>query len=369
MPRSVYRYIIAHSGRRQIVVVALTLALLPLAPVPMELQRRIVDDAVTKGDTTALMWLALAYLGVLALHSALKFTMQFQRELVSARITRSLRRSVYFRIYTVMPPERLRRFEAGEDLVDEGAVVSMLSSEVEKLGGFGGAAVSAPLLQVGTLASVLGYMFWVQPDVAAIALVVYTPQLVFVPLLQARMNRLAARKALKTRELGHYIVDHAESALLSRPPPPLFERLADQILALRTRYLLTKNTMKTLNNVLMALGPFGVTVLGGLMVIRGETDLGVVLSFVYGMERLADPVRELITIYRSVTDARMRYRILLESFPENVPPEPPRKLPLLHELEHGGGAGATEDGGEEAPDERNEDEEARAKTGAGLNAP
>ena len=333
MPKSVYRYIITHSYERQIAVVLLTLTLLPLAPIPMEIQRRILDDAVANANSSLLTQLALAYLGLLVVHAGLKFAMQFQRELVSARITRSLRRSVYFRIYTVMPPERLKRFEAHEDLVDEGAVVSMLSNEVEKLGGFGGAAISGPLLQIGTLLTVLGYMFWIEANVAVIALVVYSPQLVFVPILQARMNRLAARKALKTRELGHFIVDNSEADLLNHPPPRAFEKLADQILALRTRYLLTKNTMKTLNNILMALGPFGVIVLGGLMVIRGETEIGVVLSFVYGMERLADPVRELITIYRSVTDARMRYRILLESFPENVPPEPPQPLPLLHELE------------------------------------
>ena len=58
----------------------------------------------------------------------------------------------------------------------------MLSSEVEKLGGFAGSAISGPLLQVGTLISVLGYMFYIEPLVAAIALALYSPQFIVVPI-------------------------------------------------------------------------------------------------------------------------------------------------------------------------------------------
>jgi len=80
----------------------------------------------------------------------------------------------------------------------------MLSSEVEKLGGFAGSAISGPLFSVGTLVFVLGYMFWVEPLVATIALALYSPQLIIVPIFQARMNRLSQQKALKLRALGSY---------------------------------------------------------------------------------------------------------------------------------------------------------------------
>ncbi|MFC6582914.1 hypothetical protein [Sulfitobacter aestuariivivens] len=78
--------------------------------------------------------------------------------------------------------------------MDEGAVVSMLSSETEKLGGFAGAAISGPLLQIGTLCVVLGYMFYIEPLVASIALALYSPQFIIVPLFQARLNRLAGKR-------------------------------------------------------------------------------------------------------------------------------------------------------------------------------
>ena len=77
-----------------------------------------------------------------------------------------------------------------------------------------GSALSGPLLQVGTLVSILGYMFWVEPLVAAIALALYSPQFLIVPLSQIRLNRLAREKALTVREMSAFIVDNAEDALL-----------------------------------------------------------------------------------------------------------------------------------------------------------
>ena len=332
MPLSVYRYIFRYSKWQQVVVILLTLGLLPLAPIPLELQRRLLDDAVANGDVDLLIWLGALYVAALLASSGLKLAMRIQRELISARIVHALRRSVYYCIYTMTPPSLLKASAEGDDVVDEGAVVSMLSSEVEKLGGFAGAAISGPLLQIGTLIVVLGYMFWIEPLVASIALALYSPQFIIVPIFQARLNRLAGEKAITVRQLGNYIVDNAEDDLLNKPPPEGFTALTDAILRLRTRFLMTKNVMKTINNLLISLGPFGVIVYGGYLVIQGEVEVGVILAFVSGLERLGGPIRELIGSYGAITDARMRYRILLESFPAGIDPEGPEPMPDLRNL-------------------------------------
>jgi ABC-type multidrug transport system fused ATPase/permease subunit len=329
MPQSVYRYIFRYSKLQQVGVIILTLGLLPLAPVPLELQRRLLDDAVANKDVDLLIWLAGLYVIALLVASALKLAMRIQRELISARIVHALRRSVYYHIYTVTPPALLKASAKGDDVVDEGAVVSMLSSETEKLGGFAGAAISGPLLQIGTLCVVLGYMFYIEPLVAAIALALYSPQFIIVPVFQARMNRLAGEKAITVRALGNYIVDNAEPDLLNKPPPEGFTTLTDKILQIRTQFLMTKNIMKTLNNLLIALGPFGVIAYGGYLVIQGEVEVGVILAFVSGLERLGGPIRELIGSYGAITDAQMRYRILLESFPQGMDPEVVEPMPDL----------------------------------------
>lgn len=329
MPISVYHYIFRYSKWQQVVVILLTLGLLPLAPVPLELQRRLLDDAVANSDVELLVWLGVLYVAALLAASALKLAMRIQRELISARIVHALRRSVYYCIYTVTPPTLLKASANGDDVVDEGAVVSMLSSEVEKLGGFAGAAISGPLLQLGTLFFVLGYMFYIEPLVASIALALYSPQFIIVPIFQARLNRLAGEKAITVRALGNYIVDNAEDDLLNKPPPEGFTTLTDAILRLRTRFLMTKNVMKTINNLLISLGPFGVIVYGGYLVIQGEVEVGVILAFVSGLERLGGPIRELTASYAAITDARMRYRILLESFPVGIDPDGPEPMPKL----------------------------------------
>jgi len=295
--------------------VVLTLCLLPLAPVPLEIQRRVLDDAIAQSDIDLLLRLALLYLLALLVASAIKTWMKVQRGFISARIVHSLRASVYYCIYTVVPPSKLKPKSILEDQVDEGAVVSMLSSEVEKLGGFSGSAISGPLLQAGTLVSILGYMFWVEPQVAAIALILYSPQFFIVPYFQKQLNSLSRDKALKTRELGAFIVDNAEEDLLSKEPPSLFLSLTDQILNIRKRFLIKKNIMKTIINLLIALGPFGVIGFGGWLVIQDRLELGVILAFVSGLERLGGPIRELIAEYSQITEAQMRYKMLLNAFP------------------------------------------------------
>ncbi|MEP3052857.1 ABC transporter ATP-binding protein [Ascidiaceihabitans sp.] len=329
MPASVYRYIFRYSKARQAVVIALTLMLLPLAPIPLELQRRMLDDAVANKDLDLLVWLGSLYVGALVLSAGLKLAMRVQRELISAKIVHTLRRSVFYCIYTITPPAKIKASAAGEDVVDEGAVVSMLSSEVEKLGGFAGAAISGPLLQIGTLITVLGYMFYIEPLVATIALALYSPQFIIVPIFQARMNRLAAKKALKTRALGNFIVDNAEVELLQQEPPVAFTTLTDTILQIRTKFLMTKNVMKTINNLLIALGPFGVIAYGGYLAINDQIEVGVILAFVSGLERLGGPIRELIGSYSAITDARMRYGILLSSFPSHIDADDPVPLPPM----------------------------------------
>ena len=275
-----------------------------------------MDDAIAQNDTDLLLKLALYYLLALLIAAGLKAWMKIQRGLISARIVHSLRASVYHCIYTMVPPSKLKKQPDNDDQVDEGAVVSMLSSEVEKLGGFSGSSISGPLLQVGTLISILGYMFWVEPLVASIALVLYSPQFFIVPYFQKRLNRLSRDKAIKVRELGAFIVDNAEDDLISKEAPPTFLTLTEQILNIRTRFLLGKNLMKAIINLLIALGPFGVIAFGGWLVIQDRIELGVILAFVSGLERLGGPIRQLIAEYSQITEAQMRYRMLLDAFPE-----------------------------------------------------
>ncbi len=316
MAPTLYRYIIQNSYKSQVIVVVLTLALLPLAPIPLELQRRMLNEAIDGQDLNLLWQLGAMYLGLILLQSGVKFAMKWKREVISARIVHSLRHSIFRCIYTVLPPSKIRKGGGpDDDRVDEGMVVSMLNSEVRNLGEFSGSAISGPVLQVGTIVFVLGYMFWVEPTVALVAVGLYLPQFIIVPLAQRRINILTRRGALKVRQMSGFIVDNAEHELIGEEAPDEFVALTDEILKFNLKAVRLKHIMKTINNLLIALGPLGVIGIGGWMVIEGQIEAGVILAFVSGLERLGGPVRDLIGFYRKLSDANMRYRMLISAFP------------------------------------------------------
>ncbi len=105
MPSSLYKYIIQKSARAQIIAVILTLAIVPLATVPLDLQRRMLNDAVTDGNVNLLIQLGALYLVAILLADGLKYAMNRVRGQISAQVTHALRHSVYYCVYTVVKPE------------------------------------------------------------------------------------------------------------------------------------------------------------------------------------------------------------------------------------------------------------------------
>lgn len=201
MPESLYRYIWSINRRGQILLILVTAAVFPLSMVPLEIQRRIIDDAIKEGDFNLLMLLGGAYLAFLAVQGGLKFLMNMQRGHIVQQAVAHLRGAVYFCIYSVMPPESFRKEDKAN--VDQGTVVSMLSAEVEKIGQF----------------------------------------------------------------------------------------------------------------------------IGGWFVIQGKTELGTIVAFLSGFEKITGPWSELIGFYRQSSNAQMKYAMLVDAFPERpentgAPPDP-----------------------------------------------
>ncbi|MCZ6511815.1 MAG: ABC transporter ATP-binding protein [Alphaproteobacteria bacterium] len=320
MPNSLYKYIIQKSGRAQIIAVLFTLALVPLATVPLELQRRMLNNAVEGGNLSLLIQLGALYLGAILLSDSLKYAMNRVRGRISAQVTHALRHSVYYCVYTVVKPESWKH--NAHHSVDEGTVVSMLSSEVEKLGGFAGQAISQPLLQIGTALFVVGYMLFIEPLVAGVALALYAPQLFIVPWIQGKINVLALSRAVYVRKLGAFVVEIAEEDAIGNDVPEQFLDITNDIFAVRLRIEKLKWLMKAINNFLMKLGPFGIITFGGWMVMQGNLEVGVIVAFISGFERLGGPMRDTIAFYRQVSDAHMKYALLVNSFSGHEPGTP-----------------------------------------------
>ena len=70
-------------------------------------------------------------------------------------------------------------------------------------------ASAEPLLNGGILLSVFGYMLFMQPWMALVALLIFCPQLLFIPFLQEAINRRTKRRIETLRALTVDIVNEA----------------------------------------------------------------------------------------------------------------------------------------------------------------
>ena len=94
LPQTLFRYIWRASGRHQLVLCLMSVAVFLLSTVPLELQRRIVNDAIASGESNAILGLALAYAGFALLEGGIKLCLNIYRAWVSERAVLQLRRRI-----------------------------------------------------------------------------------------------------------------------------------------------------------------------------------------------------------------------------------------------------------------------------------
>jgi ABC-type multidrug transport system fused ATPase/permease subunit len=316
MPRSLYRFIWETSGREQLQLCAFTAVVVALSMAPLELQRRIVDGAVAGHDIHLLAALGGLYLLLLVVQGGIKYVLNVSRGSVVELVTRTIRTTII---------DRLALHEhATAKLPDGGTVVSMLAAEAEDVAGFVGESISTPFLQGGSALVVLGYLAWVQPLIAAFAVIVYLPQFIVVPRVQHRINRYARLHAMLVRRLGNRFLHedgtahHAHQDIQARRAG--FKRLIDRTYTSRIRLYRAKFFLTAFSNFLDALGPLAVLLVGGLLVIGGTTQIGTLVVFISGFQRIADPWDQLITFYRSVAIAHVKYDLIARTLAAHAEP-------------------------------------------------
>src|SRR5207302_4186029 len=142
----IYRYVVAASGWHQLALVVLTVVVFLLEIVPLELQRRVVNDLVMHRDYRFIVGLCAVYAGTVLVQGGTKLVLNVYRSWVGERATRDLRR----RVHVLVDSDSA----ASSTSEAEGVQASMIVAEVESIGGFVGGAASEPLLQGGILVSV-----------------------------------------------------------------------------------------------------------------------------------------------------------------------------------------------------------------------
>ena len=302
IPANIYRYVLATSGWHQLCLVGLTVAVFLLEIVPLELQRRAVNDLVKHRDFWWIVELAAVYAGTVLVQGGTKLVLNIYRSWVGENATRDLRRRVHVLVSSSSA--------ASSTLEAEGVQASMIVAEVESIGGFVGGSVSEPLLQGGILLSVLAYMIHVDFWMAATAFLLFVPQLVFVPLMQGAMNRRTRARVQIIRRLSVSVVEGASS---DDARDRSDEERIQHVFELNMGIFRLKLSMNFLMNLSTQLQIIGALLVGGWAVYIDRLEIGGVVAFISGIGRITDPWGDLVNYFRDVNISQVRYALVRDA--------------------------------------------------------
>lgn len=300
MPRSIIDYVLRYTGKHQLGLAALSIAVFLLSAVPLELQRRIVNAIVEHGAFTTVFWLALAYPGVALAEQSLKLVLNVYRGWVAEDAVRMLRT-------TVGSSADVAAGEATAD--DTGVEISMILDEVEPIGGFMGISVSEPLLQGGILVSVIGYMLFLDAELALLCLAFFLPQMVFVPLLQSAINRRAQSRILTKRGISGRIIS---SAAANTHQWAWAKEPIERVFTLNMGIYKLKYSMNMLMNLMHHSSVAVALCIGGWLALEGRIEVGTVVAMVGGLGKLNDPWGDLVNWARELSVVNVKYRLFAD---------------------------------------------------------
>lgn len=352
MESTIYRFILRHSKREQILLLVMTVISFPFLYYSLDLPKRIVNEALgAKGSASfpvtflgfefqqlEYLWtLSGLFLVLVFVNGGFKYWINVYRGRLGELMLRRLRYELYARILR-FPIPHFRR-------VSQGEIIPMVTQEVEPLGGFIGDAISLPAFQGGTLITILFFMF-VQDPVLGFAAIALSPlQAYIVPKMQRKVNALGKERVRAVRVMSDRIgesisgVQEIHANNLARLMLARFSAQLGRIYDIRFEIYRRKFVIKFLNNFIAQLTPFFFYALGGYLVIMGDLTLGALVAVLAAYKDLSAPWKELLAYYQRKEDARIKYEQVIEQFDlpeimeaETQLAEPDQPMPLDGEL-------------------------------------
>jgi len=310
--RSIYSWVFAGNLKLQLVLLGIIAVTVATRVLPLEMQKRIVNEAINLRKIDLLLVYCGYYLAAVMLANVLKYAINVLETLIAQRTTARMRKDLYHHILR-LPMSFFRNTQPG-------FVVNALVSELTLPGNFAGTAVSAPVINILTLLAFAGYLFWLNPLLAGVSFSIYPIIVLAVPWLQNRANRANKKRVDVGRKLSSRIAEaisgvheiHGNGAY--RIEYRKYNKLVDKLMQVRIVWSLFRFGVKSANNLFVSLGPFIVFILGGYLTIKGQLELGALVAFLSAQEKLYDPWKELIEFYQVFQDGLVTYNRTLEYF-------------------------------------------------------
>ncbi|CAN0497122.1 unnamed protein product, partial [Laminaria digitata] len=323
---SIYRYIIRHSLRRQIVLTIMAVASFPFLYAFYELPKLIVNGAIQSQSVTFpttlagveldqinYLWVLCGFFLVLVIvNQAFKYIINLYAGITGERMLRRLRFDLYGRVLR-FPLPQFRKTSSSE-------IVTMVTGEVEPLGGFIGDSFKLPIFQGGYLIVILTFLFVQNWYMALAAVALYPLQGYLIPKLQRRVNMLGKERVRLVRQLSDRIgesvagVQEIHTNNAARRERADFSHRLGAIYEVRLQIYIWKFIVKFLNNTINQLGPFFFYAIGGYLTIKGELEIGTLMAAIAAHKDLAAPWKELLNFYQRQADARIKYEQVMEQF-------------------------------------------------------
>ena len=279
---------------------------------PLEMQKRIVDEAINLRNYDLLILYGGIYLASFAIASGMKFLINSLQTVIGQRTVANMRKELYGHIIT-LPLGFYRRTQ-------EGLVVAAMTTELATAGDFVGMAIAVPVTNLLMLGAFTGYLVWLNPLLAVVTLSVYPAVLLLIPVLQRRVNHYNKKRVDAGRRMAgkvgesvagiHEIQANGAFAIEKRK----FDVVVDRLLGIRIIWRLYRYGIKVVNSLFTNFSRFLVFSFGGYLAIEGHLELGALVAFLSAQEKLYDPWKELIQFYQAYKTSAVTYRRTLQYF-------------------------------------------------------
>ncbi|MGW8187818.1 MAG: ABC transporter ATP-binding protein, partial [Desulfobacterales bacterium] len=310
--RSLFSWVFAGNLKLQVLLFLIVVVAVFARVVPLEMQKRIINDAIQQKNIDRLFTYCAVYLAAFVTASGLKFFINTLQTVIGQNTLAGMRQQLYSHILK-LPQGFFRKTQSG-------LIVSSMTTELATAGEFVGMAVAVPLANSLTLLAFAGYLFWLNPLLAAVSFSIYPAVLFLVPKLQKRVNHYNRKRVDANRSYSgrigesvdgiHEIKANAAFDLECRNLGDRIERLRK----IRITWNLYRFAVKVVNNLFTNLSRFLIFSLGGYLALNGRLELGALVAFLSAQEKLYVPWKELIRFYQTYQTAAVTYKRTMDYY-------------------------------------------------------
>ena len=326
MTNNILLYAWNNSKKQQLYLILITLLFMPLLYFTFELPKIIINDAISVGSAsfpqiilgfefnqvTFLLLLCFAFLALVLASFGTLYHLSVYKGVLAEVLLRRLRFDLYQRILR-FPISHFRKTNSGE-------IVTMTTAEVEPIGRYLGIAFADPVLNIGTMATAMLFLFVQDWVLGLAALSLFPIQVVIIPRLQKKLNVVSRRRVLTVRKFAGQVSETLQGVrdIHSNDTSTLEMSRAGarlgQLFRIRREMYHRENFIKVLNALMTQITPFFFYSIGGYYVIKGDLTIGGLVAVIGAYREAVRPWTKLIENYQKHEDNKVKYQALVENF-------------------------------------------------------